>query len=59
MTLGVIAIGIVLVFAKEAFALHGTARRKMIVAFLLMVEAIVFFVLYIADANLAELLRHP
>ncbi len=46
MTLGVIAIGIVLVFAKEAFALHGAARRKMIVAFLLMLEAIVFFVLY-------------
>lgn len=46
MALGVIAIGIVLVFAKEAFALQGAARRKMIVAFLLMVEAIVFFVLY-------------
>ena len=46
MALGVIAIGIVLVFAKEAFALQGAARRKMIVAFLLMLEAIVFFVLY-------------
>ncbi|WP_034947862.1 dipeptide/tripeptide permease DtpA [Erwinia oleae] len=46
MVLGVIALGIVLVFAKEAFTLHGAARRKMIVAFLLMVEAIVFFVLY-------------
>ncbi|ERK10247.1 MAG: dipeptide/tripeptide permease DtpA [Pantoea sp.] len=46
MALGVIAIGIVMVFAKEAFALQGAARRKMIVAFLLMVEAIVFFVLY-------------
>ncbi|MEG3130094.1 dipeptide/tripeptide permease DtpA [Pantoea cypripedii] len=46
MALGAIAIGIVLVFAKEAFALQGAARRKMIVAFLLMVEAIVFFVLY-------------
>ncbi|KAF0857519.1 peptide ABC transporter permease [Mixta calida B021323] len=44
--LGVIALGIILVFAKEAFALQGAARRKMIVAFLLMVEAIVFFVLY-------------
>ena len=45
-TLGVIALGIVLVFAKEAFTLQGAARRKMIVAFLMMVEAIVFFVLY-------------
>ncbi len=33
-------------FAKETFALHGAARRKMIVAFLLMLEAVVFFVLY-------------
>ncbi|MGV9898478.1 POT-type proton-dependent oligopeptide transporter, partial [Streptomyces tendae] len=37
---------LVLVFAKETFALHGAARRKMIVAFLLMLEAVVFFVLY-------------
>ncbi|MEQ4531835.1 MAG: oligopeptide:H+ symporter, partial [Mixta sp.] len=46
LVLGVIALGILVVFAKEAFALEGAARRKMIVAFLLMVEAIVFFVLY-------------
>ncbi|MDF2040917.1 MULTISPECIES: dipeptide/tripeptide permease DtpA [unclassified Pantoea] len=46
LVLAVIALGILLVFAKEAFALHGAARRKMIVAFLLMVEAILFFVLY-------------
>jgi len=46
LVLAVIALGIVLVFAKEAFALQGAARRKMIVAFLLMVEAILFFVLY-------------
>ncbi len=46
LVLAVIAVGIVLVFAKEAFALQGAARRKMIVAFLLMVQAIVFFVLY-------------
>lgn len=45
-TLAVIALGIVLVFAKEAFTLKGAPRRKMIVAFLMMVEAIVFFVLY-------------
>ncbi|MEJ5064826.1 dipeptide/tripeptide permease DtpA [Erwinia sp. MYb375] len=46
LVLGVIAVGIVLVFAKETFALQGHARRKMIVAFVLMVQAIVFFVLY-------------
>ncbi|MBP2155584.1 MULTISPECIES: dipeptide/tripeptide permease DtpA [Erwinia] len=46
LVLGVIAVGIVLVFAKETFALKGHARRKMIVAFVLMVQAIVFFVLY-------------
>lgn len=46
MALGVIALGIVVIFAKEAMGLKGAARRKMIVAFLLMVEAIVFFVLY-------------
>ncbi|WP_187505427.1 dipeptide/tripeptide permease DtpA [Pantoea agglomerans] len=46
LVLAVIALGIVLVFAKEAFALQGAARRKMIVALLLMVEAILFFVLY-------------
>ncbi|WON78727.1 dipeptide/tripeptide permease DtpA [Serratia sp. UGAL515B_01] len=44
--LAIISIGIVIVFAKATFALQGTARRKMIVAFLLMLEAIVFFVLY-------------
>lgn len=46
MTLAVVALGIVLIFAKEAFSLQGAARRKMIVAFLMMLEAIVFFVLY-------------
>jgi len=44
--LAVISLGIVLVFAKETFSLQGPARRKMIVAFLLMLEAVVFFVLY-------------
>lgn len=42
----VVAIGILLLFAKETFALKGVARRKMIVAFVLMLEAVVFFVLY-------------
>ncbi|CTQ16768.1 putative oligopeptide transporter [Klebsiella variicola] len=46
MVLGVVALGIVVIFAKETIGLKGAARRKMIVAFLLMVEAIVFFVLY-------------
>ncbi len=46
MVLGVVALGIVIIFAKEAFAMQGAARRKMIVAFILMLEAIVFFVLY-------------
>lgn len=44
--LGVIALGIIAIFAKEATALQGASRRKMIVAFLLMLEAVVFFVLY-------------
>lgn len=46
LTLGVIVLGIVAVFAKETFAMQGAARRKMIVAFVLMLQAIVFFVLY-------------
>ncbi|MBJ3814028.1 dipeptide/tripeptide permease DtpA [Shimwellia pseudoproteus] len=46
LALGVIALGIVLIFAKETFAMQGAARRKMIVAFILMAEAVVFFVLY-------------
>ncbi|MGP3592066.1 dipeptide/tripeptide permease DtpA [Vagococcus sp. WN89Y] len=46
MVLGVVALGIICIFAKETFALKGAARRKMIVAFILMVQAIVFFVLY-------------
>ncbi len=45
MVLGVVALGIVVIFAKETIGLKGAPRRKMIVAFLLMV-AIVFFVLY-------------
>jgi POT family proton-dependent oligopeptide transporter len=44
--LGLVALGIVIIFAKEAIAMKGAARRKMIVAFILMLEAIVFFVLY-------------
>ncbi|WP_413722893.1 dipeptide/tripeptide permease DtpA [Sodalis sp. RH23] len=44
--LGLISVGIILVFARETFALHGAARRRMLVAFLMMMEAVVFFVLY-------------
>jgi POT family proton-dependent oligopeptide transporter len=46
MVLGVVALCIVCIFAKETFALQGAARRKMIVAFILMLQAIVFFILY-------------
>ncbi|MGY5957279.1 dipeptide/tripeptide permease DtpA [Kosakonia sp. BK9b] len=46
MVLGVVALCIICIFAKETFALKGAARRKMIVAFILMLQAIVFFVLY-------------
>lgn len=46
MVLGLVSIGIVLVFARATFALQGAARRRMVVAFLMMVEAVVFFVLY-------------
>jgi len=46
MVLGVVALCIVSIFAKETFALQGAARRKMIVAFILMLQAIVFFILY-------------
>ncbi|MGG7447184.1 dipeptide/tripeptide permease DtpA [Kosakonia oryzendophytica] len=46
MVLGVVALGIITIFAKETFALKGAARRKMIVAFILMLQAIVFFILY-------------
>ncbi|KEY58020.1 dipeptide/tripeptide permease DtpA [Serratia sp. DD3] len=44
--LAVISVGIIVIFAKQTFMLEGAARRKMIVAFLLMLEAVVFFVLY-------------
>lgn len=40
MALGVVAFGIVVIFGKEAFAMKGAARRKMIVAFILMLEAV-------------------
>lgn len=42
----IIGIGIMLVFVKETFSLTGPARRKMLVALIMMLQAIVFFVLY-------------
>lgn len=44
--LGLVALGVICIFAKETFTLKGAARRKMIVAFILMLQAVVFFVLY-------------
>ncbi|MGL4545236.1 MAG: dipeptide/tripeptide permease DtpA [Plesiomonas sp.] len=44
--LALVSIGIVFIFIRETFALKNTARRKMIVAFVLMLEAVIFFVLY-------------
>ncbi|WP_413738941.1 dipeptide/tripeptide permease DtpA [Sodalis sp. RH21] len=41
-----ISVGIIIIFAKETLALQGAARRRMLVAFLMMLEAVVFFVLY-------------
>lgn len=44
--LGIIALCIVAIFGRETFRLRDSARRKMIVAFILMLQAVVFFVLY-------------
>ena len=44
--LGLVALGVICIFARETFALKGSDRRKMIVAFILMLQAVVFFVLY-------------
>ncbi|SNC58784.1 dipeptide/tripeptide permease DtpA [Sodalis endosymbiont of Henestaris halophilus] len=44
--LGGVILGIVLIFAYETLRLKGPARRRMLVAFIMMLEAIVFFVLY-------------
>ncbi|AHF74137.1 Di/tripeptide permease DtpA [Candidatus Sodalis pierantonius str. SOPE] len=46
MALGVVTLGILLVFAYETLRLDGAARRRMLVAFIMMLEAVVFFVLY-------------
>lgn len=44
--LAVVSLCIVLLFIKITLQLQGVARRKMIVAFVLMMEATVFFTLY-------------
>ncbi|PJE80190.1 Dipeptide and tripeptide permease B [invertebrate metagenome] len=44
--LAVIALVVVAIFFKETFQLKGIARSKMLAAFILMVEAIMFFCLY-------------
>ncbi|ABP39188.1 dipeptide/tripeptide permease A [Yersinia pestis subsp. microtus bv. Caucasica] len=41
-----VSLGIIFIFTKETLFLQGIARRRMIVAFLLMLEAVIFFVLY-------------
>ncbi len=44
--LGLIGISVVSIYLKEMFKASGTTRKKMIVAFVLMLQAIVFYVLY-------------
>lgn len=44
--LGVVGVGVIAVLLKEIFASRGAERSKMTVALILMVEAIVFFVMY-------------
>ncbi|KXI22591.1 oligopeptide:H+ symporter [Photobacterium sanguinicancri] len=46
LVLGLIGVGVVSIFMKETFKVTGAARKKMIVAFVLMLQAIVFYVLY-------------
>lgn len=46
MALGVATLGSVLIFAYESLRLDGAPRRRMLVAFIMMLEAVVFFVLY-------------
>ena len=46
LVLSLIGIGVVSIFMKETFKETGAARKKMIVAFALMLQAIVFYVLY-------------
>lgn len=44
--LGLIGIAVISIFAKETLAETGVARKRMIVVFILMLQAIIFYVLY-------------
>lgn len=44
--LGIATIGIIVIFAKETFKMKNSQRYKMIAAFILMLQATIFFVLY-------------
>nr|WP_234418639.1 dipeptide/tripeptide permease DtpA [Dongshaea marina] len=44
--LTIVAIAAIAFFFKEAFALKGNDRAKMLVAFVLMIQAVIFFILY-------------
>ncbi|MGL9769298.1 MAG: dipeptide/tripeptide permease DtpA [Sodalis sp. (in: enterobacteria)] len=46
MVLGIVTIGILVIFAYETLRLQGALRRRMLVALIMMFEAVVFFVLY-------------
>ncbi|MGO0766207.1 POT-type proton-dependent oligopeptide transporter, partial [Citrobacter freundii] len=42
----VLSIAVTIIFFRQAFKLDKTGRNKMFVAFILMLEAVVFYVLY-------------
>ncbi|WP_234418437.1 oligopeptide:H+ symporter [Dongshaea marina] len=44
--LTLISIVAIFIFFKEAFGLRGSDRAKMLIAFILMLEAVIFFILY-------------
>ncbi|KYP97499.1 peptide ABC transporter permease [Sodalis-like endosymbiont of Proechinophthirus fluctus] len=46
MVLGMVTLGILLIFAYETLRLDGAMRRRMLVSFIMMLEAVFFFVLY-------------
>lgn len=46
MTLGIVTISIIVIFFYETLHVQGAARKRMLAAFLMMLEAVVFFVLY-------------
>ncbi len=54
----VLSIVVTIIFFRQAFKLDKTGRNKMFVAFVLMLEAVVFLHSLRPDANVAELLCH-